>query len=119
MTRIVTTHYRYKPPPKRKQPVALEVPEVVKTADPVKAHTSVRPAPKQPPPANDDGPTEPARRPAARKPAIVSARKPGKRYISAPDLPPEELQRRTDAAAALFREIKRRITAKPAKGRSD
>src|SRR4051812_46551408 len=28
--KIVTTHYRYKPPPKRKQPVALEVPAVVR-----------------------------------------------------------------------------------------
>ena len=27
--RIVTTHYRYKRPPRRKKPVALEVPAVV------------------------------------------------------------------------------------------
>ena len=33
MTRIVTTHYRYKRPPRRKQPVALEGPEVVKAVD--------------------------------------------------------------------------------------
>jgi hypothetical protein len=30
MTRIVTTHYRYKRPPRRKKPVALEVPAVIK-----------------------------------------------------------------------------------------
>ena len=29
MTRIVTTHYRYKPPPKKRKAVALEVPVVV------------------------------------------------------------------------------------------
>jgi hypothetical protein len=31
MTRIVTTHYRYKRPPGREKPVALEVPAVVTT----------------------------------------------------------------------------------------
>ena len=30
MTRIVTSHYRYKRPPKRKKAVALEVPAVVR-----------------------------------------------------------------------------------------
>jgi hypothetical protein len=29
MTRIVTTHYRYKPPPKKRKAIALEVPAVV------------------------------------------------------------------------------------------
>jgi hypothetical protein len=29
VTRIVTTHYRYKPPPKKRKAVALEVPAVV------------------------------------------------------------------------------------------
>jgi hypothetical protein len=37
VTRIVTTHYRYKRPPRRKKPVGLEVPAVVKAADPAKA----------------------------------------------------------------------------------
>jgi hypothetical protein len=32
MTRIVRTHYRYKRPPKRKKPVALEVPAVITAA---------------------------------------------------------------------------------------
>jgi hypothetical protein len=32
---IVTTTYRYKRPPRRKQAVALEVPEVVKAARPL------------------------------------------------------------------------------------
>jgi hypothetical protein len=54
VTRIVRTAYRYRRPPRRKQPVALEVLEVVKTADPAKARTSARAASKAPPPANDD-----------------------------------------------------------------
>jgi hypothetical protein len=36
-SRIVHTAYRYKRPPRRKKPVAIEVPEVVKAADPAKA----------------------------------------------------------------------------------
>jgi hypothetical protein len=111
--RIVTTHYRYKRPPGKRKPVTLEVPEPVKTADPTKARTSARAAPKAPPPANDDGPPEPAPRTAARtKPAIVTARRPGKRYVDVPDMPPEELQRRADAAKALWRELARRATGR-------
>jgi hypothetical protein len=73
VTGIVTTHYRYKRPPRRKQAVALEVPEVVKATDPAKGSTSVRPTPKVPPPANEARPIEPASRPAARaKSAIVT-----------------------------------------------
>jgi hypothetical protein len=37
MTRIVRTAYRYKRPPRRKKPVALDVPTVVKAAGPAKA----------------------------------------------------------------------------------
>jgi hypothetical protein len=33
MTRIVTSRYHYTRPPRRKQPVALEVPEVVTVRD--------------------------------------------------------------------------------------
>jgi hypothetical protein len=92
--------------------VALEVPEVVKAADPAKVHTSARPAPKTPPLAIDDGPAEPAPRPAARKPAIVTARKPGARYATVPDMTPEEHRRRGDTAQALWRELARRIAEK-------
>jgi hypothetical protein len=115
VTRIVTTTYRYKRPPKRKQAVASEVPAVAKTADPAKTHTSVRPAPKAPPPANDDDrPTEPAPRPAARtKSAVVTARKPGKRFVDVPDLMPKEHQRRGDAAGAMWREMVRRVAKEP------
>ena len=31
MTRIVTTHYRYKRPPRKRKPVALEAPVIVTT----------------------------------------------------------------------------------------
>jgi hypothetical protein len=112
-TRIVTTHYRYQRPPRRKQPVALEGPEVVNAADPAKARSSARTAPKTPPPANDDGLAEPVPPPAARKPAVVTARRSGKRYADVPDMTPEEHQRRGEAAQALFREMARRIKQRP------
>jgi hypothetical protein len=53
-------------------------------------------------PVNDD-----------RKSAIVTARRPGKRFADAPDLTPEGHQRRGEAADALWRELVRRATAKP------
>jgi hypothetical protein len=121
MTRIVRTAYRYKRPPRRKQPVALEVPGVVKAVDPAKARPSKPPAKNKPEPsapaaANDDGPTEPAPRPAAEtKSAIVTARKPGARFADVPDMTPEEHRRRGDAADAMFREMKRRRGARPAR----
>ncbi len=42
-------------------------------------------------------------------PAIVTARKPGKRFADVPDLSAEELKRRGDAADALWRELVRRV----------
>jgi hypothetical protein len=67
MTRIVTTHYRYKPPPRKKQAVPLTGPAVVTrraraTGTPKTEPTAV---PAQPP-TNDD------RKPAPKKPAIVT-----------------------------------------------
>jgi hypothetical protein len=46
MTRIVRTAYRYKRPPRKRQAVALEVPAVVKAAEPAKASnlTASRPS---------------------------------------------------------------------------
>jgi hypothetical protein len=86
MTRIVTTHYRYKRPPRKRKAVALEAPVIVTTkssrhppvtkeaaAEVTRAPTPVREGAVQPstpreparviaqPPANDD-----------RKPAIVT-----------------------------------------------
>ena len=83
-SRIVTTHYRYKRPPKKGKAVALDVPAVVLRA---------------------------GRRPADedRKPAIVTAKNPRGRL---PDMTPEEYQRRCDAADALWRELVRQATGK-------
>jgi hypothetical protein len=105
MTRIVRTTYRYRRPPRKRQAVALEVPAVVKAADPARASKQGRGSP--PAPANDGRtPTPPLA--AEKKPAIVSIRRRG-RFGYAEDLTPEELRRRADAADALFRDIVRRI----------
>jgi len=50
MTRIVTTTYRYKRPPKKRKAVALEVPTIVTRAKkpdrvPIKIDTETQPAP--------------------------------------------------------------------------
>jgi hypothetical protein len=45
----------------------------------------------------------------ARKPTILTIRKPGKRFADVPDLTEEEHQRRGDAADALWRELGRRV----------
>jgi len=92
MARIVTTHYRYKRPPRKRKPV--EVPAIVrKHAGPLAPdERSNRSSSTTGSPANDD-----------RKPVIVTARRPGARDV--PDLTPEEHQRRGDAADALFRKV--------------
>ena len=59
MTRIVTTHYRYKRPPPKRKAVALGVPAVVQRVKP--------------------GDHEPAP-----QPAIVTAKTPGRRKATAP-----------------------------------
>jgi hypothetical protein len=100
-SRIVTSPYRYKRPPRKRKAVLLEVPAiVVKRAPPSQQANAPKPAAA---PANDD-----------RKPAIVTARRPGARSsVAVPDMTPEEHQRRGDAADALFREMVRRVTVKP------
>jgi hypothetical protein len=106
MAHIVTTHYRYKRPPRRKKAAALEGPAVVKAAS---TRTRPKPAPANPEPAHDD--RTPAPPPAAS--AIVTARRPGKRYVRLPDMTEEEHRRRGDAADGLFREVVRRIKRRP------
>ena len=91
-SRIVTSTYRYKRPPRKKKPVLLEVPAIVRES----ARRSQR---RTPAPANDD-----------RKPAIVTAKRRPGRFGDVPDMTLEEHQRRGDAADALFREIVRRAT---------
>ena len=44
--------------------------------------------------------------------AIVTVKRKS-RFADVPDITPEEFQRRSDAAAALWRELVRRATAKP------
>jgi len=125
---IVTTTYRYKPPPKRKGRKLAKItgPAVVtqkngrrlgETAaeageiQPVPAgtrtgrrqSTTARASGGDHIPANDD-----------RKSAIVTAR-PRSRSNSAPDMTPEEHCRRGYAAAAMFREMTRQIAALPKK----
>ena len=119
MTRIVTSTYRYKRPPRKRKAVPLEGPAIVSTKSsrrPVweKAAAEAAPVPEgavqpstlreaervpAPPPANDD-----------RKPAIVTAKRRPGRFGDAPDMTPEEHRQRGDAADALFREMVRRAT---------
>ena len=125
MTRIVTTTYRYKPPPKRKgrklaeitgpavvtakggrrpgplrgcRQAAAEVEENANARPPAGGAEPSTPLGEKPAPANDD-----------RKPAIVTARKPRSWRSDVPDMTPGEHKRRGDAADALFHEMKRRI----------
>jgi hypothetical protein len=58
------------------------------------------------PPANDDAPPEPAPRPAPRSAIVTIKRK--SRFGDAPEMTPEEHQRRGEAADALWRELVRR-----------
>ena len=124
MSRIVTSTYRYKRPPKRKGRKLAEItgPAVVtakgsRRSGPLRggrqaaaeSEESARsertgdtkpstPSGKVPAPANDD-----------RKSAIVTAQKPSSWHSDVPDMTEEEHRRRGDAADALFREMKLRI----------
>jgi hypothetical protein len=121
MSRIVTSTYRYKRPPKRKGRKLAEItgPAVVTAkgsrrpvgvgetaAESEESARSERtgdtkpstPSGKVPAPANDD-----------RKSAIVTAQKPSSWHSDVPDMTEEEHRRRGDAADALFREMKLRI----------
>ena len=72
MTRIVTTTYRPKRPPKKRKAVAITGPAIVRKVKAPRLPTAGQPKPEPaapPPPANDD--SQPPR-PGARKPAIVT-----------------------------------------------
>jgi hypothetical protein len=89
---IVRYAYRPKRARKPKPAVELSVPIIVRRGGATEALSSeTKPRPKA---------------------AMVTARKPGKVYRNVPDLTEEELQRRRDAADAVFREVVRRTTAK-------
>jgi hypothetical protein len=119
---IVRTSYRYKRPPRRKTPVALEVPTVItpagkrrRASDEAKAALAA--SIKLPPGDLERKPaiaTSRASSGVPAKSAIVTVRRRAER-----DLPPglladtpEEHKRRGDAADAIFRDIVRRIGEK-------
>jgi hypothetical protein len=95
MSRIVTTHYRYKRTPRKSKTVTLEGPAVVKASETEPFVTAADEA---------SGPTEGHVSDAATaRPVIITARPPGAKDL--PDMTPEEHQRRGDAADALFRKV--------------
>jgi hypothetical protein len=95
-TRIVTCVHRPKRPPPKRKATALQAPAIVRKAKS----------------GNDTRQREAEHLPAAeKKPAIVTARRRGQ-TADAPDITPEEFQRRADAADALWVELVRRATSK-------
>jgi hypothetical protein len=101
---IVRYVHRYKRPPRKKaQAEAITGPVVVKRGRQNKDPDEIS--------ASTDAPVTEATPETG--PVIVTARKPrGRSGRDAPDLTPEELERRRDAADALFRALVRRATAK-------
>ena len=113
MTRIVTTHYRYKRPPKRKQPVALEV-AVVTIRDSKRRQASSRDDTAETTTtvvsAGDEA--KPALPSAAEKQSAIVTIRRKSRFGDVPELAPEEVRRRADAADAMFQDFKRQIAEK-------
>jgi hypothetical protein len=115
MTRIVTSTYRYKRPPRKRKPaVPLEGPAIVTIRDrkrvapetPAKILAEQAEAAVAPPPANE-----------ARKSAIITIRRKPDRVLPPGLLPetPEEHKRRGDGADAMFQRFKRLIEEAVAK----
>jgi hypothetical protein len=97
---IVTTHYRYKRPPRKRKAQAAEIEVLEIVTIPREKLRRVAKAD----PAND-----------GHKSAIVTAKSPHRRqnrFGDVPDMTPEEHKRQGDAADALFREMKRQIAEK-------
>jgi hypothetical protein len=127
--RIVTSTYRYKRPPRKKKPVLIEVPAIVRKGA-AKPETPPAPSNDDRKPAivtiTENGPAavadgseitpsanvSPRSRPVADapRPAIVTVKRRRSRFGDVPDMALEEYQRRGEAADALFREIVRRAT---------
>ena len=100
-TRIVTTHYRYKRPPRKRKAVPLEGPAIV-------GKRASRPLDGTRAECSGSAP-HCARQPTttgSRRSSPRSAR--GRGIVDVPDMTPEEHRRRGDAADALFREMVRR-----------
>jgi hypothetical protein len=98
MTRIVTYAHRYKPPPRKRKAVALEVPAIT----PGKGR------------AGNDNRAAPALLPTDGKksaPVIVTTKsRRASVFGDAPDITPDEHRKRGEAADALWRELVRRAT---------
>ena len=125
MTGVVTSIYRYKRPPRKRKPVRLEAPAIVRRGTkpetpPAPANDDRKPAivtvSGHGPAAVADGSVEPRSQPTAAvtpRSAIVTARRPGARpSVEVPDMTREEHQRRGDAATELWRELVHRATGK-------
>ena len=114
MTRIVTTHYRYKRPPRKRKAAPLEEPAIVTISGKTRVAKSEQAAnvadgSGAAPSSIDTSRSQPAA--VTPRSAIVTARRPGARSsVDVPDMTLEEHQRRGDAADTLFREIVRRAT---------
>jgi hypothetical protein len=116
MTRIVTSTYRYKPPPRKRKAMPPAGPAVVTPKRKQAVPLTVEPIPSRPAvvrktkPCNDNRPEPEILPTGGKKSAIVTARRPGASDV--PDMTPEEHQRRGDAAGAMFQQMKRRIAKK-------
>jgi hypothetical protein len=114
MTRIVRTSHRYKRPPGKRKPVAIEGPAVITTASKRRraaaaAKAALAASIELAPGELEQSPVPAVSRTsgAAAKSAIVTVRRKAARIIPPDLLPetPEEHQRRGDAADAMWREL--------------
>jgi hypothetical protein len=126
MTRIVTTTYRYKRPPRKRMAVALDVPAIVRKSSRRPIGEEKAAAAEVMPPTSEEGAaqrstargaaraTQPAANDDRADPATSSQRttksaivtiKRKSRFGDAPDMTPEEHRRRGEAADALFRRV--------------
>ena len=104
---IVTTHYRYKRPPRKRKAAALDVRRSWRGRG--TAAGDGLPHLREAAASQRDRHSQ--RRSSPRRTRIVG------RFGDVPDMTPEEHKRRGDAADALFREMKRQIAAsKPVRG---
>jgi hypothetical protein len=112
----LSAHYRYQRPPRKRQAAALEVPAVVKAAEPAKASKRTKSASSADIAATVAAPDAvPSDDRVAPSSAIVTIRRRKHAMLAhlLEDMTPEEHQRRGDAADAMFREVVRRIKRQP------
>jgi hypothetical protein len=114
---IVRNTYRYKRPPrKRKAKTAeIEVPAIV-TFPREKLRRAAKPAPGEALRIDADLQSAKTHHPERKSAIVTIRRKPSSRFGDVPDLTPEELQQRGDAADELFQRFKREIAGKLREG---